>query len=76
MRPWPGVTSCPYVPVVFLAPFLRPLMQVLAHYLPDRSLREVRETACKHVCMDCQREPCPAGALLSYCALREWCACL
>ncbi|KAK9828027.1 hypothetical protein WJX81_001818 [Elliptochloris bilobata] len=36
-----GVTSCPYVPPVFLAPFTRPLMRVLAHCFPDRSLREV-----------------------------------
>jgi hypothetical protein len=42
--PWlaPGMTACPYVPPLFLAPFTRPLMELLARYFPDRSLREAR----------------------------------
>lgn len=36
------MSSCPYVPPVFLAPFTRPLMRALAYYFPDRSLREAR----------------------------------
>jgi len=43
-RPWvaPGMTACPYVPPLFLTPFTRPLMKLLARYFPDRSLREAR----------------------------------
>ena len=36
------MSSCPYVPPVFLAPFSLPLMRALAKYFPDRSLREAR----------------------------------
>jgi len=39
------MTSCPYVPPVFLAPFTLPLMKLLARYFPDRSLREARPRA-------------------------------